>query len=70
MPVQGIAPIQEAGPGQITFLANPKYARFVRETKAEAVIAKEPVEGTPTRFLLTDNPYLAFARAVEILHPA
>ena len=70
VPVHGIAPIQEAGPGQITFLANPKYARFVRETKAEAVIAKEPVEGTQTRFLLTDNPYLAFARAVEILHPA
>lgn len=68
--VRGIAPIEEAGPGQVTFLANPKYARFVGETKAEAVIAKEPVEGARTRFLLTDDPYLAFARAVEIFHPA
>lgn len=67
--VRGIAPIEEAGPGQITFLANPKYARYVGETKAEAVIAKDPVEGAVTRFLLTDNPYLAFARAVEIFHP-
>lgn len=70
VPVRGIAPIEEAGPGQVTFLANPKYARFVKETMAEAVIAREPVEGARTRFLLTDNPYLAFARAVEIFHPA
>jgi UDP-3-O-[3-hydroxymyristoyl] glucosamine N-acyltransferase len=68
--VRGIAPIEEAGPGQVTFLANPKYARFVQASNAEAVIAKEPVEGARTRFLLADNPYLAFARAVEIFHPA
>lgn len=68
--VRGIAPIESAGRGEVTFLANPKYLRFVRETKAEAVIAKEPVEGARTRFLVTDNPYLAFARAVELFHPA
>ncbi|GAB4367732.1 MAG: UDP-3-O-(3-hydroxymyristoyl)glucosamine N-acyltransferase [Deltaproteobacteria bacterium] len=68
--VRGIAPIESAGPGEITFLANPKYLRFVRETGADAVIAREPVEGAPTRFLVADNPYLAFARAVEIFHPA
>jgi len=67
--VRGIAPIEEAGPGEVTFLANPKYARFVRGTKAAAVIAKEPVEGAQASFLLTDNPYLAFARAVELFHP-
>lgn len=67
--VRGIAPIEDAGAGEVTFLANPKYSRFVRETKAEAVIAKDPVEGTGARFLLTDDPYLAFARALEIFHP-
>ena len=67
--VRGVAPIEMAGPGEVTFLANPKYARFVRATKAAAVIAKEPVEGTAARFLLADNPYLAFARAVELFHP-
>ena len=67
--VHGIAPIEEAGPGEVTFLANPKYARFVLGTKATAVIAKATVEGAQASFLLADNPYLAFARAVEVFHP-
>jgi len=70
VPVHGIAPIESAGAGQVTFLANPKYLRFVGESRAEAIIVKDPVEGARTRFLVTDNPYLAFARAVELFHPA
>jgi UDP-3-O-[3-hydroxymyristoyl] glucosamine N-acyltransferase len=67
--VSGIAPVEEAGPGQVTFLSNPKYARLARETKASAIIAKEPVPGTSCSFLLTPNPYYAFACAVEQFHP-
>ena len=67
--VTGIAPVEEAGPGQVTFLSNPKYARLALETRASAIIAKEPVAGSPCAFLLTPNPYFAFACAVEQFHP-
>ena len=67
--VSGIAPIEEAGPGQVTFLANPKYARFVQGSKATAIIARETVPGVQTAFLVSENPYFAFACAVEAFHP-
>ncbi|HSQ15944.1 MAG TPA: LpxD N-terminal domain-containing protein, partial [Candidatus Binatia bacterium] len=67
--VSGIAALDAAGPGQVTFLSNPKYARQARETKASAIIAKQPVSGAGCAFLLTPDPYLAFARAVERFHP-
>jgi len=67
--VRGIASVEEAGPGQVTFLSNPKYARLARETRASAVIAKEAIPGASCAFLLTPNPYFAFACAVEQFHP-
>ncbi|WP_330894462.1 UDP-3-O-(3-hydroxymyristoyl)glucosamine N-acyltransferase [Candidatus Deferrimicrobium sp.] len=67
--VGGIAAVDEAGPGQVTFLSNPKYARKARETKASAIIAKQPIAGAGCAFLLTPDPYLAFALAVEQFHP-
>ncbi|MBI5341963.1 MAG: UDP-3-O-(3-hydroxymyristoyl)glucosamine N-acyltransferase [Deltaproteobacteria bacterium] len=67
--VTGVAPIEEAGPGQVTFLSNPKYARFARESKAGAIVAKSRVEGSRASFLLSENPYFAFACLVELFHP-
>lgn len=67
--VTGVAPIEEAGPGQVTFLANPKYTPFARASAASAIIAKARVEGARTAFLLSDNPYLTFALVVELFHP-
>jgi len=67
--VSGIAAVDEAGPGQVTFLSNPKYAVAARETKASAIIAKQPIAGAGCAFLLTPDPYLTFARAVEQFHP-
>lgn len=67
--VTGIAPIESAGPGQVTFLANPKYARFARESTASGIIAREPVTGARAAFLISENPYYAFACAVEAFHP-
>jgi UDP-3-O-[3-hydroxymyristoyl] glucosamine N-acyltransferase len=67
--VSGIAPIEDAGPGQLTFLANPKYLRFARESNASGIIARESVPGARAPFLLSDNPYFAFALAVELFHP-
>lgn len=67
--VTGVAPIVEAGPGQVTFIANPKYARFAMETKASAIVAKSRVEGSRAAFILSEDPVLAFARLVELFHP-
>jgi len=67
--VTGVAPIEEAGHGQVTFLANPKYNRFARESKASAIIAKDRVAGAQAAFLLSDNPYYTFACVVELFHP-
>jgi len=67
--VTGVAALDEAGPGQVTFLSNPQYARKARETKASAIIVKEAIPGAGCAFLLTPDPYFAFACAVEQFHP-
>jgi UDP-3-O-[3-hydroxymyristoyl] glucosamine N-acyltransferase len=66
--VQRVRGIEDAGPGDLTFVANPKYAPRLPTTRAAAVILSPDVQ-TPLPSLLSDNPYLAFARAVELLHP-
>ena len=65
-----VAALESAGPGDVTFFSNPKYARALAETRATAVIAADGValpEGTAA--LRTTNPYVAFAKALGVLHP-
>src|SRR6478672_519750 len=64
-----VSGIEDAGPGEITFLANPKYAAKLAATRASAVIANHTVKSAPCAILRTTEPYLAFAEAVEILTP-
>lgn len=66
--ITGVAGIEEAEAGQITFVANPKYAAATRTTRASAVIVddKFPALSIPT--LRTPNPYLAFAKALELFY--
>jgi UDP-3-O-[3-hydroxymyristoyl] glucosamine N-acyltransferase len=64
--ITGVAGIEEAGPGQITFLANPKYAAAARTTKASAVILSEDFPAIPAAMLRSKNPYFAFARCAEM----
>ena len=61
--------IESAGPSDLTFFANPKYASELRATRAGAVILGENAEAAPCAMLRTKNPYLAFAKAVEIFSP-
>ncbi len=68
--ITGVAGIEEAGTGQITFVANPKYAVAAKSTKASAVIVAEDFPATPTAMLRSKNPYLAFAKCLELFHPA
>ena len=64
-----VAGIDDAGPGDLTFVSNPRYAAHLATTKATAAIVSPGVT-TSLPSLLTTNPYLAFARAVAVLHPA
>ena len=64
--ISGVSGMEHAAPGQITFLANPKYAPKLKDTHASAVIASQAVSGIPT--LVSKNPYLDFARALELFY--
>ncbi|HWY56320.1 MAG TPA: UDP-3-O-(3-hydroxymyristoyl)glucosamine N-acyltransferase [Terriglobales bacterium] len=68
--ITGVAGIEDAGPGQLTFVANPKYAAAARKTQASAVIVAEDFPALATAMLRSKNPYLAFARAIAIFHLA
>ena len=67
--ITGAAGLDEAGPTELTFLANPKYRPKVESTRAAAIILglDEPDPHRPA--LRSGNPYLAFARALELFHP-
>ena len=67
--VHRVATLDDAGPGDLTFFANPKYIAEMRGTRASAVILAEKDEAAPCAMLRARNPYLAFARAVEIFGP-
>ena len=66
--VSRVAGIDEAGPGDLTFVANPRYVQYLAQTRASAVIVAPEVE-TALPSLLTAQPYLAFAQAVALFHP-
>jgi UDP-3-O-[3-hydroxymyristoyl] glucosamine N-acyltransferase len=68
--ITGVEGIEKAGPGQLTFVANPKYTPFARTTKAAAVLVTEDFPQIAATTLRTANPYLAFARAIDVFHPA
>jgi UDP-3-O-[3-hydroxymyristoyl] glucosamine N-acyltransferase len=68
--VSGVATLRDASPGSITFLANPRYRRYLGETRATAVIVDEPAApDCAVAALVTRNPYAAYARIAAFLHP-
>jgi UDP-3-O-[3-hydroxymyristoyl] glucosamine N-acyltransferase len=68
----GVAPLQLAGPEDVSFLDNRRYAPLLAETKAGAVVllkafaADVPAGSTA---LVSSHPYLGFARVAALLHP-
>jgi UDP-3-O-[3-hydroxymyristoyl] glucosamine N-acyltransferase len=66
----GVATLDSAGPGEIAFLANPRYRSKLAETRAGAVIigpGDRDAVGIPR--IVTDNPYAYYARTVALFHP-
>lgn len=68
--ITGLAGIEEAVAGHLTFLSNPKYAAAAKTTGASAVIVSEEFPAITTAMLRSKNPYLAFARAIELFYKA
>jgi UDP-3-O-[3-hydroxymyristoyl] glucosamine N-acyltransferase len=66
--ITGVMGIEEAGAGHLTFVANPKYAAAARQTKASAVIVDEKFPALAVATVRTGNPYLAFAKALELFY--
>jgi UDP-3-O-[3-hydroxymyristoyl] glucosamine N-acyltransferase len=72
--IHGVAGIDYAEAGQITFLANRRYFPLLHSTRASAVLVEEGIEMArypdlpPLAALRTPNPYLAFAQAIELFY--
>jgi UDP-3-O-[3-hydroxymyristoyl] glucosamine N-acyltransferase len=72
--IQGVAGIEQATPGQLTFLANKRYIPLLKTTQASAVLIEEGAQLDrapnlpPLAALRTANPYLAFAHALELFY--
>jgi UDP-3-O-[3-hydroxymyristoyl] glucosamine N-acyltransferase len=72
--IVAVAGIEQAQPGQITFLANRRYFPLLKTTRASAVLIEDGVALVrdpslpPLAALRTANPYLAFAHAIELFY--
>jgi UDP-3-O-[3-hydroxymyristoyl] glucosamine N-acyltransferase len=73
--IHKVSAIDEALPGEITFLTNPRYQKFLSQCKASAVIVGSGTAGSvrvgeQLNFLEATNPYVAFAQILQLFHPA
>src|ERR1035441_5176667 len=66
--ITGVCGIEQAVPGQLTFVHNPKCGKAAKPTKAAAVKVDEKFPAISTGMLRTNNPYLAWAKAVELFY--
>lgn len=67
--LNGFAKIEEAGLGQLSFISNPKYAHFINNTNASALLVSrdfEAPEGIKPTLIRVDDPYVAIAKLLEI----
>lgn len=66
--INGFAKIEEAGPGSLTFIANPKYAHYIHSTKATAVLVSDdfdPEGETDVTLIRVADPYSTLARLLQ-----
>jgi len=68
--ISGLAKIEEANPGELTFLANPKYEKYLKTTQASAVIAGLDQKVERLAVIRVPDPYQTFARLLPVFYPA
>ncbi len=64
-----MAGIEEASPGDLSFISNKKYERFIETTSASAVIVRADMPDSAVTLIRHADPYYAFMQAVRLLHP-
>ncbi|WJD63868.1 UDP-3-O-(3-hydroxymyristoyl)glucosamine N-acyltransferase [Pseudomonas kurunegalensis] len=68
--ITGLATLQEAGPGQLSFLANPQYRKYLDNCQAGAVLLKAAdAESFAGNALIVADPYQAYARISHLFDP-
>ena len=68
--VERVATLQDAAPGTLAFLANPRYRRYLGATRASAVVLDaDSADDCPVAALVAVNPYVTYARIAQLLHP-
>jgi len=68
--VTGVKGIEDAGPTEVTFVANPRYAGLAKKTRAAAVFVDPGFQEIEAATLRIENPYLAFSRALGLFYQA
>lgn len=68
--ISGVAPIETAEPGSITFVANSGYAKHIPNTQASAIVLDPTTDPVGHPCLRHEKPYLTFARIIDLLYPA
>ncbi|NQU63774.1 MAG: UDP-3-O-(3-hydroxymyristoyl)glucosamine N-acyltransferase, partial [SAR324 cluster bacterium] len=68
--ISGINGIMEAGPGDITFLANPKYKEHLPLCRASAIMVGRDVTSEGVNLLQVDNPRMEYARVINLMFPS
>ncbi len=66
--ITGVAGMERASPTELTFLANPKYAHKVKQSRAAAILVSEPLKDSSPISVVSKNPYLDFARALALFY--
>jgi UDP-3-O-[3-hydroxymyristoyl] glucosamine N-acyltransferase len=68
--VDHIAPLESAGPGALSFLANPKLTPALASTRASAVVLEsQSAPNSPVSALVSPNPHALFARIASLIYP-
>jgi len=64
--ITGVTAVEDAGPGDVTFISNPKYKKYLSTTKAGAVILPRGLKAPyPVVTLVVDDHYRAFLKVLE-----
>lgn len=67
--ISGLAKIEEAQPGQLTFIANPKYSKYAETTRASAILVDLDFAKSEKTLIRVKDPYFAFLKVVKHLYP-
>jgi UDP-3-O-[3-hydroxymyristoyl] glucosamine N-acyltransferase len=70
--ISGVAPLETAGPTELSFVANPRYRGYLQRTRAGAVLLPAELDGTAPEGvagIVVEDPHIALYRALQLLHP-